>query len=107
MGALQNRLKHLRQIGLFTCIALSSNITFADSEGLEASSGAVEWIVDYLTSFAIVAMGMLIITKLFQIQFQDRDWREVIKPILITSAIIGVKVAAPALVTAMGSSPVL
>lgn len=94
----------LREFWAFIWLSFFSSVALADNEGLDASTGAIEWVVSYLTTFALVAMGLLIIAKLLQIQFQDRDWREVVKPVLVTSAIVGVKLAAPALISAMGAS---
>ncbi len=86
-------------------LVLTSTMTFADdADGLEPAKSAIEWVTNFVINITLALMVLVIIMKLLQIQFAQREWREVFNPVLIASLVVGAKIAAPAIISVMGVS---
>lgn len=87
-----------------TGLILTSTMSFAvNPEGLDPAKSAADWVTDFVINITLTLMVLVIIMKLLQVQFAQREWREVFTPILIASLVVGAKVAAPAIHSAMGA----
>lgn len=75
--------------------------TFAHAESLAPMKGATTWLYSTLVSVAVTVLGLQIMYRLWQVNQGQKEWAEVIKPILITAAIIAVPTLITALVSAM------
>ena len=94
----------LSKAATFFSLSMLSSVALAKVEGLAPAKGAFEYIVDYSANLTVLAMATFIIFRLWQIQGGQREWTDVIKPIVITALVIGVKVAAPLILSSMGWS---
>ncbi|MBX9703175.1 MAG: hypothetical protein K2X39_03385 [Silvanigrellaceae bacterium] len=69
-------------------LTLLAEPAFADE--LPALTGAVDKITGILISIALTVLSLQIIYGLWQVNQGHKEWREVVKPILITAAIVSV-----------------
>lgn len=90
-----------RWVLTMSCL-LMSPFAFAENEGIEPAKSAIDWVTTFAINLTLAMMVLVIIYKLLQIQFAQREWREVFNPILIAALVVGAKLAAPALQNVMG-----
>ena len=80
-------------------IGLNLVSTAALADDLPAVQGAASWVTKTFISVAFTILGLQIMFRLWQINQGQKEWAEVVKPVLITAAIA----ATPAIVTALVS----
>ncbi|MBA4697727.1 MAG: hypothetical protein H2069_10165 [Legionella sp.] len=91
-----------QRVSLFLNLVWISPFAFAENEGIEPAKSAIGWVTTFTINLTLAMMVLVIIYKLLQIQFAQREWREVFNPILIAALVVGAKLAAPALQNVMG-----
>lgn len=74
----------------------------ARADQLPAVKGAADWITKSMMAFAVTVLAMQIIYKLWQVNQGQKEPAEIVKPILITAAIVSVPVVVTALKSAGG-----
>lgn len=91
--------KSVLNAGLFSTTFLFSHSLFA--EDLAPLTGAVDWVTTTLANIALTVLGLQIMFRLWQVSQGQKEWSEVVKPILITAAIVAVPIAIPLMRAAM------
>jgi cytochrome c biogenesis protein CcdA len=74
----------------------------ASADSIPAINGASEWVVNAMIGIAVSVIGMQIIYKLWQVNQGQKEPSEVVKPILITAAIVATPTIIGLIISAMG-----
>lgn len=83
----------------FLVMGINLVSTAALADDLPAVQGAASWVTKTFISVAFTILGLQIMFRLWQINQGQKEWSEVVKPVLVTAAIA----ATPAIVTALVS----
>lgn len=94
--------KSFAKFWLFFGFFTLSNFAMAAVDGLEGTKGAFEWLVDAGIYVTVTGFTLIIIFRLWQIYLGGREFSEIVMPVGIVSLVIGAKLFAPYIVTAMG-----